>query len=179
MSPGESTLGTTMASIRPAAASTTSSRSRYPNGVSIPFMRTVSVLFPQSFSSRERITRFRASTLLSKGTLSSRSSMMTSAWLRVAFSCMDSRCPGTESVERRNLISGFFPENDWMQRLGGFLPPATFSIDPVCVTQYESERKNRVKNTHPPSFRKCDRCACLPVQVEWEAPPGPPPLFVS
>ena len=63
-------------------------------------MRTATSFAPQEMAVRASRTRRRASSLASTGTLSSRSSMMTSAALAAALSCILARCPGTDSTER-------------------------------------------------------------------------------
>jgi len=88
ISAGQSTLGITILSITRPASSAISRRSLYPKGVSRLFIRTEIILFFQSSSLRDFITCALACFLASKGTLSSRSSIITSAWLMAALLCI-------------------------------------------------------------------------------------------
>ena len=72
-------------------------------------MRTVRVLLPQSIALRAPMTASRAAGLASRGTLSSRSSMTTSAGLRLALPCIPERWPGTERMDLLGAVMKWCP----------------------------------------------------------------------
>src|SRR5688572_5612807 len=94
------TFGTITRSTRWPAASTTSTRSRYANGVSTALMRTMRPRRPKSISWSARTTCSRAAGFSSGTTASSRSRQTASAALRAALAIISGCDPGTNSVER-------------------------------------------------------------------------------